>query len=100
MSRFVICAHCGTVVALEPRTDRTGTRLSMHLRRHLAVSTAEELPRWAQLFEHFFFDPRAGVSRLEVRQEVKLLAWMPPRASEGTYHDKGGSAHACSSDRR
>jgi hypothetical protein len=67
MSRSVICAHCGTVVTLEPRTDRTGkTRLSMHLRGHREVSVADELPRWAQLFEHFFFVPSAGMSRLGV----------------------------------
>ena len=62
MSRSVICAHCGTVVALEPRTDRIGTRLSVHLRGvHREVVAPDELPRWAQLFEHF--ETRRGASR-------------------------------------
>jgi hypothetical protein len=77
MSRFVICAHCGTVVAFEPRTARTGIRLSMHLRDHRAVSAADDLSRWAQLFEHFFFVPLPGMSRFGVRQDVKLLACTP-----------------------
>ena len=69
MSRTVICAHCGTVVALEPRTDRIGTRLSVHLRGvHREVVAADELPRWAQLFEHFFFAPPAGMAILGVVQ--------------------------------
>ena len=66
MTRSVICAHCGTVVEFEPRTDRTGMPLSMHLRGHRAVSAADEVPRWAQLFEHFFFVAPAGMSRLGV----------------------------------
>jgi hypothetical protein len=67
MNRSVICAYCGTVVVLEPRTDGAGKiRLSMHLRGHREVSVADELPRWAQLFEHFFFVPSAGTARLGV----------------------------------
>jgi hypothetical protein len=64
MSRSVICAHCGIMVALEPRTDRIGSRLSVHLLGvHREVVGAGELPRWAQLFEHFFFVPRARLSQ-------------------------------------
>jgi hypothetical protein len=58
MYRSVMCAHCGTVVALEPRTDPVGTQLQIHLRAvHREVVSSEELPRWAQLLEHFFVVP-------------------------------------------
>lgn len=77
MSRFVICAHCETILAVEPRADRTGTRLSVHLRGHGVVGAADDLPRWAQLLEHFFFVPLAAMPRLDVRQDVKLLACKP-----------------------
>lgn len=77
MSHFVICAHCETVLTLEPRSDRAGTRLSVHLRGHRVVGAADDLPRWAQLLEHFFFVPPAAMPRLDVRQDVKLLACTP-----------------------
>lgn len=77
MSRSVICAHCGTVVEFEPRTARTGIRLTMHLRGHRTLCAADDLLRWAQIFEHFFFVPLVRMSSLDVRRDIKLLACTP-----------------------
>ena len=58
MHRSVMCGHCGTLVALEPRVDPVGAQLRMHLRVvHREVLPSEALPRWAELFEHFFVVP-------------------------------------------
>ena len=59
MDRTVVCAHCGTVIALEPRADPRGAGLLGHLRVvHREVVGGDDRPRWAELFEHFFVVPQ------------------------------------------
>jgi hypothetical protein len=58
MNHSLICVHCGTTVALEPRTDRGGTGLLAHLfSLHRELVAAGATPRWAELLEHFRIVP-------------------------------------------
>jgi hypothetical protein len=58
MKRSLICVHCGTAVAVEPRRDPVRTRLGAHLlNAHCELAVFEQVPRWAELLEHFFVLP-------------------------------------------
>ena len=69
MTRSLLCAHCGTTIALETRTDPIGTRLLVHLLDlHGEIVAFDGLPRWAELLHHYFVLPSVEVAMPSVVQ--------------------------------
>jgi hypothetical protein len=59
MNHSLICVHCGTMVGVETRTDPVRTPLVTHLAAlHGEMVGSGDLPRWAELLEHFRVVPR------------------------------------------